>query len=112
MGDVVRVTARVVDQRGDVVSSVKVDGPVSDLPRVRAEVAAAVGDSIVDALDTAEPATRVERGTASAIVVRPFANVSQRPGDVALAEAITIAVTDQLGMLPSVAVSTEERSAL
>ena len=112
VGDVVRVTARVVDQRGDVVSSVKVDGPVSDLPRVRAEVAAAVGDSIVDALDTAEPATRVERGTASAIVVRPFANVSRRPGDVALAEAITIAVTDQLRMLSSVAVSTEERRAL
>ena len=112
VGDVVRVTARVVDQGGDVVNSVKIDGPVSDLPRFRAELAAAIGDSIVDALDTAEPAERMDRVTANPISVLPFANVSRRPGDVALAEAITTAVTDQLSMLSSVAVVTEERSAL
>lgn len=112
VGDVVRVTARVVDQGGDVVNSVKIDGSVSDLPRFRAELAAAIGDSIVDALDTAEPAERMDRVTANPISVLPFANVSLRPGDVALAEAITTAVTNQLSMLSSVAVATDERSAL
>ncbi len=112
VGDVVRVTARVVDQGGEVVNSVKIDGPVSDLPRFRAELAAAIGDSIVDALDTTEPAERMDRVTANPISVLPFANVSRRPGDVALAEAITTAVTNQLSMLSSVAVATEERSAL
>jgi TolB-like protein len=39
--DAVRVTVRIVDQRkGEVVSSVKIDGTVSDLPQVHAEVAA------------------------------------------------------------------------
>jgi RND family efflux transporter MFP subunit len=112
VGDVVRATARVVDQGGDVVNSVKIDGSVSDLPRFRAELAAAIGDSIVDALDTAEPAESMDRVTANPISVLPFANVSLRPGDVALAEAITTAVTNQLSMLSSVAVATDERSAL
>lgn len=112
VGDVVRVTARVVDQGGDVVNSLKIDGSVSDLPRFRAELAAAIGDNIVDALGTAEPAERMDRVTANPISVLPFANVSLRPGDVALAEAITTAVTNQLSMLSSVAVATDERSAL
>ena len=112
VGDVVRVTARVVDQGGDVVNSVKLDGPVSDLPKFLAELAAAIGDSIVDALDAADPAAQMDRATANPISVLPFANVSRRPEDVALAEAITTSVTDQLSMLPSVAVVTEERSAL
>ena len=111
-GDVVRVTARVVDQRdGEVVNSVKIDGTVSDLPRVRAELAAAIGDSIVDALDAGDAATRVERATMSAVAVRPFANVSRIPSDAALAQAVTIAVADRLTILPSVSVVTEEPTA-
>jgi TolB-like protein len=112
VGDVVRVTARVVEDGGDIVNSVKIDGSVSDLPRFRAELSAAIGDSIVDALDTAEPAAKIDRVTANPISVLPFANVSLRPGDVALAEAITTSVTNQLSMLSSVAIVTEERSAL
>ena len=90
----------------------KIDGSVSDLPRFRAELSAAIGDSIVDALDTAEPAAKIDRVTANPISVLPFAHVSLRPGDVALAEAITTSVTNQLSMLSSVAIVTEERSAL
>ena len=113
VGDVVRVTARVVDQQaGEVVSSVKIDGTVSDLSRVHAEVAAAIGDSIVDAVDAGEPLARVERATVSAIAVRPFANVSRMPEDAAVAEAITIAVADRLAILHLVSVVAEERDAL
>ena len=113
VGDVVRVTARVVDQRdGEVVNSVKIDGPVSDLPRVRAEVAAAIGDGIAVAVDARDPVTRVEQATASAIAVRPFANVSEAPGDALLADAITTAVAERLAMLQSVSLVTDERSAV
>ena len=113
VGDVVRVTARVVDQQaGEVVSSVKIDGTVSDLSRVHAEVAAAIGDSIVDAVDAGEPLARVERATVSAIAVRPFVNVSRMPEDAAVAEAITIAVADRLAILHLVSVVAEERDAL
>ena len=113
VGDAVRVTARVVDQRdGEVVSSLKIDGTVSDLPRVHAEVAAAIGDSIVDLFDAGEPSTRVERATVSAVTVRPFANVSRLPEDATVAEAITIAVAERLALLPGVSLVTEERDAL
>ena len=113
VGDVVRVTVRVVDQRdGEVVNALKIDGAVSDLPRVRADLAASVGDSIVGAFDGVAPATRAERATVSAIVVRPFANVSRMPEDVAIAEATTTAVSDGLAVLQSVSVVTEERDAL
>ena len=113
LGNAVRVTARVVDQRdGEVVSSLKVDGTVSDLPQVHAEVAAAIGDSIVDLFDAGEPSTLVERATVSAVAVRPFANVSRLPEDAAVAAAITIAVADRLAILQSVSVVTEERDAV
>ena len=113
VGNAVRVTARVVDQRdGEVVSSLKVDGTVSDLPQVHAEVAAAIGDSIVDLFDAGEPSTLVERGTVSAIAVRPFANVSRLPEDAAVSAAITIAVADRLAILQSVSVVTDERDAV
>ena len=113
LGNAVRVTARVVDQRdGEVVSSLKVDGTVSDLPQVHAEVAAAIGDSIVDLFDAGEPSTLVERATVSAVAVRPFANVSRLPEDAAVAATITIAVADRLAILQSVSVVTEERDAV
>ena len=113
VGDAVRVTARVVDQRdGEVVSSLKIDGTVSDLPQVHAEVAATIGDSIVDLFDAGEPSTRVERATVSAVAVRPFANVSRLPEDAAVAAAITIAVAYRLAILQSVSVVTEERDAV
>lgn len=113
VGDAVRVTARVVDQQnGEVVSSVKIDGTVSDLSRVHAEVAAAIGDSIVEVFDAGEPVAQVERATMSAIAVRPFANVSRGPEDAAVAEAITTAVADRLASLQSVSVVAEERDAL
>ena len=50
-GDVVRVTARVVDvASGAVVTSVKVDGSVSELADLQNRVAAAVTRGIADAL--------------------------------------------------------------
>ena len=111
LGDVVRVTARVVDQHdGDVVAAVKIDGTASDLPGIQAEVAAAIGNSFVDALD----AGQTVRAAVSAITIalRPFANVSEMPEDVEFAEAIAGAVAERLATLSSVSMVTEERDAM
>ena len=111
LGDVVRVTARVVNQRdGNVVTAVKIDGAVSDLPGIQSDVAAAIGNSFVDALDAGE----TERAAISviAIALRPFANVSDMPEDIGIVEAIAGAIADRLATLNSVAVVTEERDAM
>jgi len=113
LGDLVRVTAQIVDPRdGDVVRAVKIDGTVSDLQRVRAEVAAAIGVGIADALDAGGTSSTVERAMVNTVALRPFANVSQMPEDATLAEAIVVAVTERLGRLQSVSVVTEERDAV
>jgi len=113
VGDAVRVTVRIVDQRkGEVVSSVKIDGTVSDLPQVHAEVAATIGNSIIAVFDTNTPPTRAEHATVSTVAVRPFANVSGMPEDTAFVEAITTTITERLAILQSVSVTTKEREAL
>ena len=107
LGDAVRVTARVVNQRdGAVVRAVKIDGTVSELPRVRAEVAAAIRDSVVDALGAGETGARV-----SAIALRRFTNVSETPEDAQLGDAIIDAVTERLEHLQDVMLVTAERDA-
>ena len=103
LGDLVRVTARVVDQRdGGVVSAVKIDGTATELPRVRAEVAVAIGDSIVDTLAGRRPAEMPTRAAASALALRPFANVSAMPEDAELADAIFGVLSERLGSLQGV----------
>ena len=103
LGDLVRVTARVVDQRdGGVVGAVKIDGTASELPRVRAEVAVAIGDSIVDALAGRRPADIPTRAATSAVALRPFANVSAMPEDAEFADAIFGALSERLGSLQGV----------
>lgn len=103
LGDLVRVTARVVDQRdGEVINAVKVDGKVSELARVREEVAAAIGDSIVDTLNGRLPTAAAARAPASAIALRPFVNVSAIPDDAELAEVILGVLTERLGTLQDV----------
>jgi TolB-like protein len=73
-------------------------------------VAAAIGNSFVDALDTSETAPAAV--SAIAIALRPFANVSEMPEDVVLAEAMAGAIADQLATLQSLAVVTEESDAM
>ena len=56
VGDVIRITARLVDRRKSaVVQAVKVDGPIDELARLQHEVAAAMGNGVrqmlVDAAD-------------------------------------------------------------
>ena len=103
LGDLVRVTARVVDQRdGGVVSAVKVDGNVNELARIREEVAAAIGDSIVDTLNGRLPTALASREPVSAIALRPFTNVSAMPEDAELAEIILGVLTERLGTLQEV----------
>ena len=103
LGDLIRVTARVVDQRdGGVVSAVKVDGNVNELARVREEVATAIGDSIVDTLNGRLPTAIASREPVSAIALRPFTNVSAMPEDAELAEIILGVLTERLGTLQEV----------
>lgn len=52
VGDQIRITARLLDARaGTVVRSVKVDGPVGDLPRLRDEIAATLTGGLQEMLD-------------------------------------------------------------
>ena len=95
LGDSVRVTARVVDQRdGDVISAVKVDGTVSELPQVGARVAAAIRDSLLETIDTGGTVAGVPRAAVAAIMIRPFVNVSAGPEDAEFGDAILGALQD------------------
>lgn len=52
VGDQIRITARLLEaQAGTVVRSVKVDGPVGDLPRLRDEIAATLTGGLQEMLD-------------------------------------------------------------
>lgn len=54
VGDQIRITARLLEaQAGTVVRSVKVDGPVGDLPRLRDEIAATLTGGLQEMLDAA-----------------------------------------------------------
>ena len=112
LGDVIRITARVLKGRnGDVVNAVKIDGTVADLPQIREEVAAAVHNSVLNALGIAEVGSVADTAPVGAVAVRPFANVSQMPEDSALPEMIVAAVTERLATLRSITVVAAERDA-
>ena len=51
VGEVVRITARLVDRReGTVVKAVKLDGPIAELTRLQTEVAAAMDQGLREVL--------------------------------------------------------------
>ena len=115
LGDTVRVTARVVEAgEGTVVRAVKVDGTVRELSRVRDDVATAVSAGLRQALGieadipVSAPVT-VAAVAVAAVVVRPFANLSQAPEDDALALAVGQAVAAHLASANTLTVvGTEE----
>ena len=68
VGPAVRVTARITDTAGgDAVRAIKVDGSAEDLPALRQEVVAAIGERLAElaaaatAADAAEPANQLAR---------------------------------------------------
>ena len=110
LGDMVRVTARVVEAgAGNVVRAVKVDGTVRELSRVRDDVATAVSAGLRQALGIEADIPVSTPVAVAAITVRPFANLSQAPEDDALARAIGQAVAALLASANTLAVvGTEE----
>ncbi len=104
LADAVQVTARIVETRaGSIVRTVRVDGAASELARLQQATARAVARSLADALNlTADmrapdaPAAAPAMA-AAAVVVRPFANLSQAPADDTLAREVGEAVIAHLG---------------
>ena len=112
LGETVRVTARLVDaDEGTVVSSIKVDGSLRDLPGLREDVAMAVSDSVREALGIETEPMRAAAPKADTVAIRTFSNVSGVPEDGALAQALGHAVAAHLTTLETVTVVTSEDNA-
>ena len=99
LDDAVQVTARIVETRaGSIVRTVRVDGAASELARLRQATATAVARSLADALNvTAAGTPAAPAAAATAVQVRPFANLSQAPADDTLAREVGEAVVAHLG---------------
>ena len=113
IGPLVRVTARIVDTAdGAVLHALKIDGTTDDRPTLETDVAAAVVENLAASLGrTARGAPgRMPTGEMpSALAVLPFDDLAAGVAsvlDIDLGTAITEAVTEQLAMLPAVAVVT------
>ena len=113
IGPLVRVTARIVDTSdGAVLHALKIDGTTDDRPTLETDVAAAVVENLAASLGrTARGAPgRMPTGEMpSALAVLPFDDLAAGVAsvlDIDLGTAITEAVTEQLAMLPAVAVVT------
>ena len=112
LGETVRVTARLVDaDAGRVVSSIKVDGSLGDLPGLREDVATAVSNSVREALGIETEPMRAAVPEADTVAIRTFSNVSGVPEDGALAQALGHAVAAHLTTLETVTVVTSEDNA-
>ena len=112
LGEVVRITARLIDaEDGNVVRAVKVDGDATDLLRLRDEVATVMSDGIREVLGIAgDPSSREEIAVdriashppsreapaVGSVAVRLFSNLSQETDDAALALTISQAVATHL----------------
>ena len=98
LDDAVQVTARIVETRaGSIVRTVRVDGAASELARLRQATATAVARSLADALNVTAAATpAAPAAAATAVQVRPFANLSQAPADDTLAREVGEAVVAHL----------------
>ena len=104
LADAVQVTARIVETRaGSIVRTVRVDGAASELARLQQATARAVARSLADALNVTadmrapDPPAAAPATAAAAVVVRPFANLSQAPADDTLAREVGQAVIAHLG---------------
>ena len=112
LGETVRVTARLVDaDAGRVVSSIKVDGSLGDLPGLREDVATAVSNSVREALGIETEPMRTAVPRADTVAIRAFSNVSGVPEDGALALALGRAVAAHLTTLETVTVVASEDNA-
>ncbi|MEE8129752.1 MAG: hypothetical protein V3T48_05665, partial [Vicinamibacterales bacterium] len=112
LGETVRVTARLVDaDKGRVVSSIKVDGSLGDLPGLREDVATAVSNSVREALGIETEPMRAAVPGANTVAIRAFSNVSGVPEDGALAQALGRAVAAHLTTLEPVTVVASEDNA-
>ena len=112
LGETVRVTARLVDaDAGRVVSSIKVDGSLGDLPGLREDVATAVSNSVREALGIETEPMRAAVPGANTVAIRAFSNVSGVPEDGALARALGRAVAAHLTTLETVTVVASEDNA-
>ena len=112
LGETVRVTARLVDvDAGTVVTSIRVDGSLGDLPGLREEVATAVSDSVREALGIEAEPLRAAVPEADTVAIRAFSNVSGVPADGALAQALSRAVAAHLTALETVTVVASEDNA-
>ena len=110
LGETVRVTARLVDaDAGRVVSSIKVDGSLGDLPGLREDVATAVSNSVREALGIETEPMRAAVPRADTVAIRAFSNVSGGPEDGAL--ALGRAVAAHLTTLETVTVVASEDNA-
>lgn len=110
-GNLVRITAALVDSRDDsVLRAVKVDGVIDDFLNVRDQVAVAIQQTVVEVLNgkTGETTTSVGKP----IAIRPFANISQRPEDTEIAKAVAAAVTNRIVTLRTTSIVTTEEDAL
>ena len=112
LGETVRVTARLVDaDAGRVVSSIKVDGSLGDLPGLREDVGTAVSNSVREALGIETEPMRAAVPGANTVAIRAFSNVSGVPEDGALARALGRAVAAHLTTLETVTVVASEDNA-
>ena len=113
IGPLVRVTARIVDTAdGTVLHALKIDGTTDDRQTLETDVAAAVVENLAASLGRTAPGApgRMPIGEMpSALAVLPFDDLAAGVAsvlDIDLGTAITEAVTEQLAMLPAVAVVT------
>jgi TolB-like protein len=110
-GNLVRITATLVDSRDDsVLRAVKVDGVIEEFSSVRDQVAAAIHQTVVEVLNGTTGDTTTSAG--QPLTIRPFANISQRPEDAELAEAVAAAITNRLGTVRTTSIVTTEENAL
>lgn len=110
-GNLVRITATLIDSRDDsVLRAVKVDGVTDDLSSVQDQVASAIHQTVVEMLNGTTGDTTTAAGTP--IAIRPFTNISQRPEDTELADSVAATITNRLNTARAASIVTTEENAL
>ena len=110
-GNLVRITATLIDSRDDsVLRAVKVDGVTDDLSSVQDQVASAIHQTVVEVLNGTTGDTTTAAGTP--ITIRPFTNISQRPEDTELADSVTVTITKRLNTARATSIVTTQKNAL
>jgi len=110
-GNLVRITATLIDSRDDsVLRAVKVDGVTDDLSSVQDQVASAIHQTVVEMLTGTTGDTTTAAGTP--IAIRPFTNISQRPEDAELADSVAATITNRLNTARATSIVSTEENAL